>query len=108
MFVLHHTIIAQTWKPQELSCRLIELRSPRNAPERWFNATPILEGSTLPISSPRRHRLRGMTLRAPACCDAYLRIALCDLSPAPARFVDRYTHLPRILDFGDGVNVMEQ
>lgn len=106
--VLHHTI-AQTWKPQELSCRLIEAAQPKEPLERWFNATYPLEGlhDTSDIFPTKDIAFDGMTLRAPHDCDAYLRVLYGDYHQLPPA-VDRYTHLPRILDFGDGVNVMEQ
>ena len=55
--VLHHTI-AQTWKPQELSCRLIEAAQPKEPLERWFNATYPLEGLHFRYLPHERHRLR--------------------------------------------------
>lgn len=106
--VLHHTI-AQAWKPQELSCRLIEAAQPKEPLERWFNATYPLEGlyDTSDIFPTKDIAFDGMTLRAPHDCDAYLRVLYGDYHQLPPA-EDRYTHLPRILDFGDGVNVMEQ
>ena len=106
--VLHHTI-AQAWKPQELSCRLIEAAQPKEPLERWFNATYPLEGlyDTSDIFPTKDIAFDGMTLRAPHDCDAYLRVLYGDYHQLPPA-LDRYTHLPRILDFGDGVNVMEQ
>ena len=104
--VVHHTI-AHTWKPQELAAKLVEAARPEVPSERWFNATYPLDGAhdTSTLFPTRDIAFDGMTLRAPHDYDAYLHTLYGDyyeLPPAEAR----YTHLPRVLDFGDGVNVM--
>ena len=104
--VVHHTI-AHTWKPQELAAKLVEAARPEVPSERWFNATYPLDGAhdTSTLFPTRDIAFDGMTLRAPHDCDAYLHTLYGDyyeLPPAEAR----YTHLPRVLDFGDGVYVM--
>lgn len=104
--VVHHTI-AHTWKPQELATKLVEAARPEVPSERWFNATYPLDGAhdTSTLFPTRDIAFDGMILRAPHDCDAYLHTLYGDyheLPPAEAR----YTHLPRVLDFGDGINVM--
>jgi lipopolysaccharide cholinephosphotransferase len=106
--MLHHTI-AHAWKPQELSQQLLEAARPIEPSGRWFNATYPLDGAhnTETLFPTRDIAFDGMTLRAPHDCETYLRTLYgnyLELPPAE----NRYTHLPRVLDFGDGVNVMEE
>jgi lipopolysaccharide cholinephosphotransferase len=106
--MLHHTI-AHVWKPQELSQQLLEAAQPIETSGRWFNATYPLDGvhDSETLFSTRDIAFDGLTLKAPHDCETYLRTLYgnyLELPPAE----NRYTHLPRVLDFGDGVNVMEE
>ena len=49
----------------------------------------------------------GMALRGPRDADAVLRTYYGNYMELPP-MEDRYTHLPLVLDFGDGKNVMER
>lgn len=104
--VVHHTI-AHAWRPQELSRRLFEAAQPLAPAERWFNASYPLDGvhAAATLFPTRDVPFDGMTLRAPHDCDAYLRTLYGDYHQLPPA-EERYTHRPRVLDFGDGVNVM--
>ncbi|KUH58565.1 hypothetical protein AUL39_06185 [Tractidigestivibacter scatoligenes] len=106
--MLHHTI-AHVWKPQELSQQLLEAAQPIETSGRWFNATYPLDGvhDSETLFPTRDIAFDGLTLKAPHDCETYLRTLYgnyLELPPAE----NRYTHLPRVLDFGDGVNVMEE
>lgn len=104
--IVHHTI-AHAWKPEELSRELLEVAKPMEPSERWFSATYPLYGTyDADVLFPTRDiSFDGMTLRAPHDCDAYLRTLYGNYLELPP-VENRYTHLPRVLDFGDGVNVM--
>ena len=106
--VVHHTI-AQAWDPRELAGKLVDAAQPEEPSERWFNATYPLDGvhDTSTLFPTKDIAFDGMILRAPHDCDAYLHTLYGDYHELPPA-EDRYTHLPRILDFGDGANVMEQ
>lgn len=104
--MLHHTI-AHAWKPQELSKKLMEAAQPEVPSERWFNAMYPLDGvhDASDIFPTKDIAFDGMTVRAPHDCDAYLHTLYGNYHELPPE-EGRYTHLPRILDFGDGVNAM--
>ncbi len=104
--LLHHTI-AHAWKPQGLSDQLLKAARPMAPSERWFNATYPLDGvhDTSVLFPTRDIAFDGMTLRAPHDCDAYLSTLYGNYLELPPQ-EKRYTHLPCVLDFGDGANVM--
>lgn len=106
--VVHHTI-AQAWDPRELAGKLVDAAQPEEPSERWFNVTYPLDGvhDTSTLFPTKDIAFDGMILRAPHDCDAYLHTLYGDYHELPPA-EDRYTHLLRILDFGDGANVMEQ
>lgn len=77
--------------------------------EHWMNASYTYKkllptGIIFPVSEIDYD---GMKVLAPHDPDSYLRIAVGDDYMTPPPEADRYTHLPLVLDFGDGINVME-
>lgn len=75
----------------------------------WANPTaarpfPFGDGIMFP---PSRIEFEGHTVNAPGSPEGFLEIVFGDYMTIPAP-ENRHTHAPSVLDFGDGVNVMEQ
>lgn len=83
--------------------------SPSVASDIWYCGAPIsaqtiFDGQTL---FPTQDILfAGFRVQAPADLDTYLRSMYGDYMQIPPR-EQRHTHVPEVLDFGDGVNVMK-
>lgn len=101
-----HATVAMSWTPALCQGRLLRAAMADAPGSRWFSpcyASAALEGAWL--FPTRDVAFDGLTLRAPRDCDAYLTEKYGDWHRLPPA-EDRYTHLPRVLDFGDGINVM--
>lgn len=101
----HHTV-ATAWPPPACQYRLMRAAEARHPGRLWFS--PCYAGAVLDeawLFPTRDIPFDGVTLRAPRDCDRYLAAKYGDWHALPPE-QDRYTHLPLVLDFGDGVNVM--
>ena len=104
-----HAILSRTADPKKLRDHF-ERNFHTDCPsDRWMNAcylpSGICPGSIL--FPPIEMEFEGHMLYAPADPHAKMVIEYGDYMQLPPE-EDRYTHAPVILDFGGGVNVMEQ
>lgn len=104
--ILHHTI-ARTWTTARMARWFKEVCEPCNPGDVWFTpcwAKMTSEGNCL--FPTQDIEFQGRTVRAPRDSDAFLTDCFGDYMSLPPE-EERYTHAPLVLDFGDGVNVME-
>ena len=94
--------------PQKLIVRKFGASAkPRTPSLQWFSACYSTWGtySDVILFPTRLIDFDGIQLQAPADPDAYLRTLYGDYMQLPPED-ERYTHLPKVLDFGDGENAM--
>lgn len=109
-WLAHHTV-ARLFTPSYLQRKYEAVfdKDPSLLGEHWMNASYtynalIPTNVMLPVSEIAYD---GMMLYAPHDVDAFLHIEYKgDYMQYPPES-ERYTHLPLVLDFGDGINVME-
>lgn len=106
--VVVHRTLAQLWSPRSMLRyfgRALDTSTPGDC---WVDVAYPYSGShpTSTLFPLQEVDFAGLRVRAPGDLHAYLTEAYGDYMelPAPER---RHTHTPLILDFGDGVNVME-
>lgn len=106
--VAAHAIIAKAFSPQQLRARFERNFETECPSDRWMNAcyvpSGICPGSIL--FPPIEMDFDGVKLFAPADPDAKMVIEYGDYMTLPP-VEDRHAHTPEILDFGDGINVMQ-
>ena len=108
--VAHHTV-ARLFSPAFLRRRWEQVfdKPEDERGEHWMNASYTYNAliPTDVIFPVAEIDYDGMRVFAPRDVDAFLRIEYDDHYMDFPPEEDRYTHLPLVLDFGDGVNVME-
>ena len=107
-FCVAHALLRLSTRSDGLSRRFWQLCKTDVRTGRWANPTtsrpmPFGDGILLPTSTID---FAGVTVRAPGSPEGFCRIVYGDWEevPPPER---RHVHAPRVLDFGDGINVME-
>lgn len=105
-----HAVLAKTTTPQQLKKHFESAFIPECPSDRWMNAcfvpSGICPGEIL--FPPIEVDFAGEKLFAPADPHQKMVIEYGESYMTPPPENDRHTHTPEILDFGDGVNVMEQ
>lgn len=106
--VVHHTI-AKLWKQDRLQADFDVAFDTDSPSRRWTGAAYgycgiFDEGVLFPTQDMD---FEGLTLRVPHDTHDYLTTIYGDYMEFPPES-ERYTHAPVILDFGDGVNVIER
>ena len=105
--VIHYTV-AQLFSPSYILAHFIRACEGPTDGGIWINASYeysdfLKDQDMFPV---RDIDFDGMNLCAPRNPDAYLKACFGDYMALPPED-ERYTHLPVVLDFGDGVNVMD-
>lgn len=105
---LVHNTVARAWGMAKLQAEMDHAFDTSNPSEQWTSAVYTNYGtfSTDELFPTQDIAFDGLTLRAPHNYDAYLKTEYGDYMQLPPE-EDRYTHAPLILDFGDGVDVMQ-
>lgn len=108
-WTLTRQLVRIFFDPKRLRARFTRACKVVNPGEYWGNPCAIrpfpYHASTLfPVSEVD---FEGMKVYAPHNCDAYLSELYGDYMTIPAP-EDRHVHTPTVLDFGDGINVMER
>lgn len=105
--LVHHSI-AKLWKQDRLQADFDAAFDTDTPSTRWAEAAYSYYGGfdEAMLFPTQDIEFDGLTLRAPHDPDAYLTKVYGDYMELPPES-ERYTHAPVILDFGDGVNVME-
>lgn len=105
---LVHSTVARAWKQASLQSEMDHAFDTDNPGKRWTSAVYTNYGTfDSDVLFPTKDiTFDGLTLRAPHNPDAFLRTEYGDYMQLPPE-EERYTHAPLILDFGDGVNVVE-
>ena len=93
---LLHALFELAWKTNDPGELLVNGSYGRNRPLTRDALVPVVR---VPFDD--------MTVCIPADADTYLRNIYGDSYMSPPPEFDRYRHAPLVLDFGDGVNVME-
>lgn len=105
--LVHHTI-AHMWKQEDLERTRLHIFDSDNPSNTWTCAVYTNFGSfdDATLFPTRDMVFEGVTLRAPNDVNTYLKTMYGDYMQLPPES-NRYTHAPVILDFGDGINVLE-
>jgi lipopolysaccharide cholinephosphotransferase len=104
---VHHTV-ARLFDSPKCCRRMFDAAGAQNPGERWFDPVfPLVSFEGDWVFPTRDIEFDGMVLRGPRDADAVLRTYYGNYMELPP-MEDRYTHLPLVLDFGDGKNVMER
>lgn len=105
---LVHSTIAHTWKQEDLQHEFDHAFDASESSGLWTSAAypqfGIFAHETL--FPTKDIQFEGLTLRAPHDSDAMLKTDYGDYLQLPPED-ERYTHAPLILDFGDGLNVID-
>lgn len=106
---LVHKTVAQLWTPQMMKKYFDRALDTSRPGDEWVDAcyATRVKYKTDVLFPVRDIDFDGLTLKAPHDCDAYLKNLYGDYMSLPPED-ERYTHLPVILDFGDGINVMDR
>ena len=101
--------VARLWEPAKLAARLDAAWETSNPGRQWANACYAHRCSYDQdvLFPPAEVDFDGLRLYAPANAERYLEILYGDWHRLPPES-ERYTHLPEVLDFGDGINVMAE
>lgn len=104
-----HKTVAQLWTPSMMKRYFDRALDTSRPGDEWVDAcyATRVKYKTDILFPVRDIQFDGLTLMAPHDCDAYLTNLYGDYMQLPPED-ERYTHLPVVLDFGDGVNVMER
>lgn len=105
---LVHSTVARAWKQANLQSEMNHAFDTDDPSEKWTSAVYTNYGTfESDVLFPTKDiKFDELTLRAPHDPDTFLRTEYGDYMQLPPE-EERYTHAPLILDFGDGVNVME-
>lgn len=108
-FAIGHYTIGRLYTPQKLMDSFESLLAVNDAGDRWVDtAYPQFGAFATDVLLPTREiAFCGLRLMGPHDTDSYLTTLYGDYRQFPP-MSERYTHLPVMLDFGDGVNVMER
>lgn len=106
--LVHHSI-AKLWKQGKLQADFDKAFDTDTPSKRWTEAAYGYYGTfNEDVLFPTQDiKFDGLTLRAPHDTHSYLTTLYGDYMEFPPES-ERYTHAPVILDFGDGINVIEQ
>ncbi len=103
-----HNTIARVWNQNKLQDAFDHAYDSDNTSEFWTDASVPRCAYPSEVLFPTKDvTFAGATLRAPHDCEKYLEISFGDWKELPPEN-ERYKHAPLVLDFGDGINVIEQ
>lgn len=104
---LVHSTVAKTWKTERLQYEYDHAFDTDNPGTTWVESayTDWGEFDESVLFPTTDIEFDGMIVRAPHRTHEYLQILYGDYNRMPPED-ERYTHAPVILDFGDGINVM--
>lgn len=103
-----HNTVAKLWSQASLQAELDHAFDTREPAEIWTNAAYSNLGAfeTDMLFPTKDIDFDGVTLRAPNDCEAFLTKLYGDYMQLPPDS-ERYTHAPVVLEFEDGINVMQ-
>lgn len=106
--VLHHTI-AKSWTPEKLIEEIKPYLRPETPGDEWINlgSAQVATFKDWWLWPAKEMKFGHLKVMGPANPDPYLRADYGDYMQFPPE-EERFCDCPTILDFGDGVNVMEE